>query len=315
MNLNQLNQTVPVAVIGAAFGDIIIEMNKLPVSGGDEVASEQSRQIGGCAFNVARALSRMGINIINGIPVGNGPWGDAAKQAMLKEGIEPILFNNSIDNGWCLAIVEPDKERTFITVEGCEQYWSQALLNKLNVEHCSIVYVSGYELVDKESEPLKTWLLGLDDSIKIFVDFGPRLGDIEASFINKLLLKQPVLTVNRDELKVLIGSDSATISDAEAFSNNKGISFIYRLDEQGAWAIEPNSAPVNIMPYEVDVVDTIAAGDSHCGGVIAGLSSGWSLEDCVRLGNMVAAMVVATQGADGAPTKLKLEAFNNIQQK
>ncbi|MGF1760886.1 PfkB family carbohydrate kinase [Photobacterium sagamiensis] len=315
MDLNQLNQTTPIAVIGAAFGDIILEMNKLPASGGDEIASEQSRQIGGCAFNVARSLSRLGVNIINGIPVGNGSWGEAAKKAMQQEGIEPVLYNDSVDNGWCLAIVEPDKERTFITVEGCEQYWSQALLNKLNVNSGSIVYVSGYELVDKESEPLKNWLLGLDDSTKIFVDFGPRLGDIETSFVDKLLLKQPILTVNRDELKVLIKKSDATVSDAKAFSSDKGVSLVYRLDKQGAWAIEPNCKPVNIPPYKVEVVDTIAAGDSHCGGVLAGLSSGWSLEDCVRLGNMVAAMVVATQGADGAPTKLELEEFNNIQQK
>ena len=143
MDLNQFKPTTPIAVIGAAFGDIILDMKNLPVSGGDEIAREQNRQIGGCAFNVARSLSRLGITIINGIPIGNGPWGKAVQNAMQQEGLEPVLYNDRIDNGWCLAIVEPDKERTFITIEGCEQYWSQALLNELNVKSGSIVYVSG----------------------------------------------------------------------------------------------------------------------------------------------------------------------------
>ena len=309
MNLNQLIQTTPVAVIGAAFGDIILTMKKLPTSGGDEVAREQSKQIGGCAFNVARSLSRLGINIINGIPVGHGPWGEMTKKAMQQEGLEPMLHNDKVDNGWCLAIVEPDKERTFITVEGCEQYWCESQLNQLNVVGGSIVYVSGYELVDKESEPLKNWLLSLDDSIRIFVDLGPRFADIDAAFITQLLLKKPILTINRDEFKMLADNDCATVTDAQRFADDNDISLIYRLDKQGAWVIEPHCAAINMPPCRVEVVDTIAAGDSHCGGVLAGLSSGWSLTDSVCLGNMVAAMVVSTEGANGAPTTSELDAF------
>ncbi|MGL5265769.1 MAG: ribokinase, partial [Plesiomonas shigelloides] len=74
--LNLTAQT-PVMVIGAAFGDVMLSMQRLPRSGGDEVASETGRQIGGCAFNVARVLARLGMPLINGIPVGTGIWGEA----------------------------------------------------------------------------------------------------------------------------------------------------------------------------------------------------------------------------------------------
>jgi sugar/nucleoside kinase (ribokinase family) len=46
-------------VIGAAFGDIILHLDALPQSGSDVSARDGGRQIGGCAFNVARALSRL----------------------------------------------------------------------------------------------------------------------------------------------------------------------------------------------------------------------------------------------------------------
>lgn len=47
----------PIVVIGAAFGDIILHLDALPQSGSDVSARDGGRQIGGCAFNVARALA------------------------------------------------------------------------------------------------------------------------------------------------------------------------------------------------------------------------------------------------------------------
>nr|WP_252860734.1 PfkB family carbohydrate kinase [Edwardsiella ictaluri] len=74
----------PVAVIGGAVGDLILNLPRLPLRGEDMEAQEGGRTIGGCAFNVARALCRMEIPVINGMPVGNGPWGALAEQAMTR---------------------------------------------------------------------------------------------------------------------------------------------------------------------------------------------------------------------------------------
>ena len=46
-----------------------------------------------------------------------------------------------------------------------------------------------------------------------------------------------------------------------------------------------------------NVVDTIGAGDSHCGATIAGLSMGLSMEEAISKANVAAAAVVGTQGA------------------
>ena len=44
------------------------------------------------------------------------------------------------------------------------------------------------------------------------------------------------------------------------------------------------------------VVDTIGAGDSHCGAVLTGLTLGWTEEDTMRFANQVASEVVAQEG-------------------
>lgn len=85
MDVTLLTPQRPVVVIGAAFGDVMLEVNALPHSGDDISALPLGQQIGGCAFNVARALSRLGITPVNGIPAGNGSWGKQVTAAMEKE--------------------------------------------------------------------------------------------------------------------------------------------------------------------------------------------------------------------------------------
>lgn len=92
------------------------------------------------------------------------------------------------DNGWCLALVEASKERTFITIEGCEQHWTDELLAQIPLPKEAIIYVSGYELA---SEALRQWILELTEDKTLFVDFGPRLGDLDIHFIQALLRKRP----------------------------------------------------------------------------------------------------------------------------
>ncbi|MGL6265703.1 PfkB family carbohydrate kinase [Aeromonas jandaei] len=201
--------TMPVMVIGAAFGDVMLEMNRLPVSGGDEVARESGRQIGGCAFNVARALARLGAPVINGITVGQGSWGTAVEAAMAAESLPVQLRDPAHDNGWCLALVEPDGERTFITVEGCEQYWDTAALSRLLPAGTGWVYASGYELTGTQGAPLLEWLLQLPERITPFIDPGPRIGALTADEIAALLARGALFSLNREEAAVLLGAPPA----------------------------------------------------------------------------------------------------------
>ncbi|EOF4704825.1 PfkB family carbohydrate kinase [Klebsiella oxytoca] len=312
---DRLSPQRPIVVIGAAFGDLILHLDTLPQSGSDVSACDGGRQIGGCAFNVARALARLGLAPVNAIPVGNGDWGQAVAQKMAQESLPVILRHPTHDNGWCLALVEANKERTFITVEGCEQHWSTELLAQIPQPKDAIIYVSGYELA---SEMLRQWILGLTEDKTLFVDFGPRLCDMDIDFIQALLRKRPVLTLNRDELSALSArlyhQENATLESASRLVSDWQLRAICRFDKDGAWVVEPNAGPQHIPACRVEVHDTIAAGDSHCAGTIAGLACGMNLRQATLLGNEVAAIVVSRPGSDGAPTRQELRQFQLRQE-
>lgn len=307
---DQLSPQRPIVVIGAAFADMILHLDALPHSGSDVSARDGGQQIGGCAFNVARALARLELAPVNAIPVGNGRWGQAVAQKMAQENLPVLLHHTTHDNGWCLALVEANKERTFITVEGCEQHWSTALLAKIPLPQDAIIYASGYEMASQE---LCQWLLGLAEDKTLFIDFGPRLSGLDISFIQALLRKRPVLTLNRDELSVLsarlYGQENATLDAASRLVNDWHLPVICRFDKDGAWVVDPDAEPQHIPACRVNVHDTIAAGDSHCAGAIAGLACGMDLPQATHLGNEVAAIVVSKPGSDGAPGREELRQF------
>ena len=47
---------------------------------------------------------------------------------------------------------------------------------------------------------------------------------------------------------------------------------------------------------KVEVVNTIGAGDTHCGGVLAGLQEGMVIDEAVKLGNRLSAKVIQQEG-------------------
>ncbi|MBD8453750.1 PfkB family carbohydrate kinase [Serratia rubidaea] len=298
--MSEFSAVTPVLVLGGAVGDLVMTLPRLPVSGEDIEARPQGRQIGGCAFNVARVLCRLGVPVVNGMPVGNGEWGVAVEAAMQALGLPVLLRHGQMDNGWCLALAEPNGERTFITVSGCEAQWNKAQLATLPLTPETLVYANGYELVGEPGAALREWLTRLPFDQYRLIDPGPRVGLLGEEFFAMLSDSHTLLTLNRDEVAILCG-DGDPVEAAQRYAAARNFTLICRLDSDGAWICDGKHPPQHIAAYPVEVVDTIGAGDAHCAGLLTALSAGWPLPQAVDLANRVAACVVASRGADAAP--------------
>ncbi|HAX7836420.1 TPA: kinase, partial [Escherichia coli] len=108
--LPELTTRQPVMVVGAAVIDVIADAYALPWRGCDIELKQQSVNVGGCALNIAVALKRLGIEAGNALPLGQGVWAEIIRNRMAKEGLISLIDNAEGDNGWCLALVEPDGE-------------------------------------------------------------------------------------------------------------------------------------------------------------------------------------------------------------
>ncbi|WP_086969307.1 PfkB family carbohydrate kinase [Vibrio coralliirubri] len=286
-------------LIGAAVVDIVTETPALPKRGTDVELTEKGIHVGGCALNIAIALKKLGVESINALPIGQGKWADIITAAMAEKGLASSLQDPSGDNGWCLALVEPDGERTFLSVSGVENNWNQQALEQLKLQDDAIIYLSGYQLSSACGEQIVSWLESLPSGIELFIDFGPRIGDIPKPLFERLIKLKPTISLNRQEAEVLGMQEINAF--VEQWHNQYGCPLILRIDSDGALFATQNGYG-NVAPFKATVVDTIGAGDTHAGGVLAGLASGWELPDAILLGNAVASYVVSHVGGDCAPS-------------
>jgi sugar/nucleoside kinase (ribokinase family) len=223
---------------------------------------------------------------------------------MAKEGLHSLIDNAEGDNGWCLALVEPDGERTFMSFSGVENQWNADWLAQLKIPRHSLVYLSGYQLASPCGELLVQWLEGLEEATP-FIDFGPRIGDIPDALMARIMACHPFVSLNRQEAEIAAERFGLS-ADVECF----GVEWVKRFttpvvirhDKDGAWYFSEQTSGC-VPAFPTTVVDTIGAGDSHAGGMLAGLASGWSLADAVLLGNAVGSWVVGHRGGDCAPTR------------
>lgn len=296
--LPSLSNKRQVCLVGAAVVDIISEVAQLPKRGADVELKEKGIHVGGCALNIAIALNKLGLSSVNALPIGNGKWADVIESAMKEKGLTSNLRNEGGDNGWCMALVEPDGERTFLSVSGVENEWSLDTLSQLPIADDAILYFSGYQLSSDSGETLVSWLESLPESVDILIDFGPRIADVPPSLFQRLIALEPIISLNRQEAEMMGMTEINTF--VQQWYSQYTCPLILRIDSDGALYTDKNSYG-NVSPFRANIVDTIGAGDSHAGGVLAGLASGWELSDAILLGNAVASYVVSHSGGDCAP--------------
>ncbi|MGR3930478.1 PfkB family carbohydrate kinase [Pseudocitrobacter faecalis] len=302
--LTTLGNRRPITVVGAAVIDVIADAYALPWRGCDIELQQQSVNIGGCALNIAVALKRLGMQAHNALPVGQGVWADIIRNSLAREGLVSCIDGVQGDNGWCLALVEPDGERTFMSFSGVENQWNADWLGQLSVAPQSLVSLSGYQLASPCGELLVRWLESLQD-VTPFIDFCPRIADIPDALMARIMACKPVISLNRQEADIAAARFNLPPEIRQfgrAWMATFGTPLIVRHDKEGAWYFSPQEQGL-AAPFPVTVVDTIGAGDSHAGGTLAGLASGWTLSESVLLGNAVASWVVGHRGGDCSPTR------------
>src|SRR5580698_9088396 len=147
---------------GEALVDVLMRVPRLPERGGDLLATSSQVAVGG-GFNVMAAAARQGLPVLYAGGHGTGPWGDLVRAALTAEGI--VLLrppDPSRDTGFDVALVEPDAERTFVTMLGAESADEPGSWDAIPVGPGDAVYISGYGLVPPGSGPmLGAWAAAL----------------------------------------------------------------------------------------------------------------------------------------------------------
>ncbi len=287
-----------VLVFGSSCVDVVIRVDHLPRHEEDLNPDTQQFMLGGCACNVARILGRGGADLTFVTPVGlqgvYGPW----VLAQLKDftWAHPVCLETEA-NGCCYCLVEPDGERTFMSVHGAEYTFAPEWMEAYQNQQYALGYVCGLELEEATGQALADWLKTAPVRTLMYAP-GPRGLNVPPERTLKLLALHPLLHLNRAETLQMAHCSDLT-SAMETLSAKTRNAVITTLGADGAMLLEPGYAPRHIPGTPATcITDTIGAGDAHAGAVLLGLSRRQSLPEAVVFANRVASRIVAQVGAD-----------------
>lgn len=280
-------------VVGAAMLDIVMQIEELPKRGADVYADSQTMTVGGCAYNVADIIKHFEVPYTLFAPVGTGMYADMVSRKLKMAGHESPIRSEKSDNGYCLCLVEKDGERTFITLPGIECTFEKEWFEQLNAEEYDSIYVCGYE-IEGEGGGTIIQFLEAHPELTVYYAPGPRIQYIDREKHDRIFALHPILHLNEKEAKEYTGLDGIEEAAADLCART-GNAVIITIGGAGVYLYENGKG--KILPSEkVDVVDTIGAGDSHIGAVIAMQQLGNDLETSLKAANQVSALVVGVQG-------------------
>ena len=280
--------------IGAAVADVVLRVPALPTPGDDLVVERQSVALGGCACNACRAAMLAGTSACTLFsPVGTGIWGDWVHQALTAQGLATPIPRVDDPNGCCYCVVTPDGERSFLCDQGAEYRYLPEWFGLLE-EDFDAVYVCGIEIEKPTGSVILDWL-ERHPPRQLFFAPGPRLCHIRPETMARMMALSPVFHLSAAEAEQF--TRAADVPEAAGrIRSLTGSPVIVTLGPDGAYVLDEQGGQI-IPGVPAKVVDTIGAGDSHIGTVMAALAEGLTLPDAVGRANRVSAAVVGQSGA------------------
>jgi ribokinase len=298
-----------IVVVGSSNTDMIIKVDRLPGPGETVLGGTFSTAAGGKGANQAVAAARAGADVTFIARVGDDLFGEQAVEGFVGDGIDVghVTRDPGAPSGVALIFVDNRGENSIAVASG-----ANANLTPADIASASDVIASCDVLVMQLETPLETVAaaaaVAAENGVRVILNPAPArpLGD-------DILRNVSVLTPNESETELLTGvsvdGEEAAASAGGLLSTRGVDTVLITLGARGAFVL--GSGKGTLVPgFEVEAVDTTAAGDVFNGALAVALAEGRPLTEAVTFANAAAALSVTRLGAQpSAPTRDQIDDF------
>lgn len=257
------------------------------------------RACGGSAANTVSTLQQLGGKAFYSCKVGNDEAGDFYYRDLVVHGIHTNLYENPREGitGKCIALITPDAERTMNSFLGISAQFSINELSETALKNSEYLYIEGYLSASPpgceaaitaremaETHHVKTAISLSDPNMVTY--FKDELCAIIGDHVD-------ILFSNEKEALLFTGADN--LDDAKEILKNYARTFVITQGGEGALIYNGHEFS-QVSAYEVNVVDTLGAGDIFAGTFLYAITHGYGYREAGKLASFAAAQVVAKFG-------------------
>lgn len=269
---------------------------------------------GGAPMNTAAACSRLGLTVGVLTSVGLDPFGDLIVNTLKAYGVDTSHIHRSRFRTTVAVVFRlPGGEREYLFYR---KPWSlsadtELKLDELDIEYvlqAKLLHLSGFSLSQNPAREEIFRLIGEAKRRDIAVSVDPTFrSDVwpsldEARRVYRRVLEEAdVVLATLTEFKVVFGLDS--LDGAFKKAEDYGWKLLgVKMGGAGGILYSKGEA-IGLNAFQVDVADTVGAGDAWNAAILYGFLRGLSLEDSLTLANATAAIKCTRIGAvEGLPT-------------
>jgi ribokinase len=298
-----------IIVVGSSNVDLIMKMERLPEKGETMTDAEFMQTYGGKGANQAVGAARAGGNVVFINCVGDDAYTPQMLENYKKDGIDisHVYREEDIASGHALVMIGGEGNNYLSVAPGANYRLKRDKIDQaISVFDDAAMIVMQYEILADTIQHVLN--IAGEKGIPVMWNFAPARA-FDLTYLDKVA----ILVVNEVEAAFL--SDQKVDSKEEVKVaaqklKDKGVgTVIITLGKQGAYYLTDGGK--NFVPaFEVEAVDTTAAGDVFCGSLAAAMVEGKSLEEAIRFASAASALAVTKMGAQpSAPSRREIMDF------
>ncbi len=281
-------------VIGSISTDFNVQTDRRPKVGETVKGQSFSTSFGGKGANQAVAAARLGANVHMVGTVGSDEFGHLLIDNLEANGISTTLVEqvNNVESG-SAHIILADNDNSIIYIPGANNEFKEERLDKLKDEMKTAEYV----IIQNEIPmPIISGLIEICDELSVKIIYNPAPAEeMDLDLIDKVTYFTP----NENEFSLLF--PELTLEEGLKTYPNK---LIITLGDEGV-AYSNGEEIIQIPSYKVKVKDTTGAGDTFNGALAYALSVDADLKTSIQFANLVAAISIQKDGAQGGMPTLE----------
>ncbi len=283
--------------VGTANIDFLVKTPYVPSRGETMISEGEYAYVpGGKGANAAVAAARLGSEVVFCTRVGDDAYGDRLLRIYAENNVDSryIKVDRAEQTGLAIVMLEKTGDNRIIVFPGANRN-----INDTDIENSFLSYPDGVltQFECGEKQVITTARLAADENLPLFIDAGPAIPDFPLSKLQQVEVFSP----NETETAVLTGIRPNTPDDclraAIQLSNKVDIKYVVlKLGERGAFIYDGKYCDI-VEGYEVDAVDTTAAGDAFTAALAVEYMRSGDIYRAVKYGNAVGALTTTKVGA------------------
>ncbi|MYA50337.1 MAG: ribokinase [Chloroflexi bacterium] len=298
-----------VVVLGSINMDLIGAAPRLPSPGETVLGGDFYTAPGGKGANQAVAAARMGASVRMVGRVGTDLFAPQLLDSLRASGVDVsgVMEDPDAASGVAMILLDASRENRILVASGanmrCDDTQVDAVKSALDGADALML-----QCEIPAAASLKAARIAKEMGVHVVWDPAPA-----GAFPPEAYGLVDALTPNQAEAAALTGIDVTDVASAESAARalvQRGVrAVVVKMGEAGAFYLSDGDSGY-VPPFEVEAVDTVAAGDAFGAAMTCALAEGKSLSEAVRSGAAAGALAVTRPGAqDAMPTRADVEAL------